>query len=835
MYEALAEMERQQKARQMTHYPPQAPMGGVAQNLLETPQRLWNTFTTENGQQSILDALLRDVYGYSDPRTAMEEIRNAVKNGGDLPRPDVLGFGMGGITTPASKAAGEVGDMLRRFRRAEQDLGMPPEMSQWLLTNKTNPSGIAPGEVLPVRHYSTQQNPDVLRGVAYGSNWAGAERGRLSKVTGEPVANRVMFYTGDRAPESGVGANLTEMNLPGMYNMREDAEGFYRQARGAVSARSSSRQINPGAADTDEVMNIAETLMRDAGYRGAYDPKGGWGFSFEDIDLRPGAIDTLHAREQLQASMRNRELPANIENLGRDKEVGRALKGGPYYNPERYGATGQYKGYPEGVDTPAKYGAFQKGWNEKVEAGKGSRMWYDESSATMNRLTGGNIGDFLDMATSMGPTSKNTPVRDNWLYGVEGLYQRAAGHPVRTGMYPGPMAAELQQGWADPFKMPGQRKVTGYRNSFLRPMIPEVPKGVVADVWMSRGSGFDTPAFTPLQTDAIERTMSKSVDKMNQNLSPWEMPWDESQAQAAGWTTTKARWEDTPLDKAGVSMMDMAEQSAGHMPYEARPGESFAAQHPILSLENQPLQQQYFHDVNRMLTDDYGRNIIDVQMGLFELPSMRGQGVWGSQYNPNSVGRPVMRTAYGDVSDASRELLDASAIAKAILLDQDGASWFSPMMQNSSLSKMSRNAREFQFDVMPPEFVSDISKRLDQIKAEFPEASSIVPVPTEHGVMVVGTNGGSDKLQKALDNLEGWVKDRAQMYGYGYRNTETGKVVSNYVEKQDYAKAISEFTPKVQDRLREVVQNNRPAIQYHMQHYNQTDPALIGRAMGGRR
>lgn len=715
---------------------------------------------------------------------------------------------------------------LSRFPRAPQ-ASLTPDNT---ITYGTSASGVAPGSAYTMQHYGPGARADRLLAGRYGTRGSamgsGGEGNRLTGPEAEDIRPRVFGYGAGQKPETHIAAGqpMVEVTVPGMYNMRDDPENLRRTIREYLGDVNRDVAYGFGPQREDIVSNMVERELKERGYRGYYQEHpqlGRTAVVFEDIDLRAGGLNTEQSAQQIRESLGSPPLRVDEAKLGEASGVG---LGAREKSLPRNKKTGQYTGLPKGVDTPSKLGAITRGIRAAAERGQAARNWYEGDSVFLHGMMSGDVNRQLDLTTGLSVTSPRTKVEGNAAEGLRSVYQNLTDRPIQAGRYPGEMGETLEAAFLDPLIALG-RKRASFRNDLMGQYIPEAPRGSTQDMWMARLGGFPTDALGSRQYTSMENLTHRVTNQLNRERQPLQAPWTDNQVQSSGWTDIKSRTEGTPIDVAGGSFRTAYEKMGAIMPTETVPGANIS---PNSVLGKPGPRELYFDDVQRMMKDPYGNNVVDQQIGLASLPTFRGQGVWHEtvdgerlvQYNPVMADRPVapevagrdanrekVRLGLGDiimktekdpetgalkevetfverkglsreenylkhrlnaqVDRSARDLLDASTITKGILLDQQAATWVRPI-DKSGAPKYTRNAVKISAPPMDKTELRRIGNDLDKWKTRygFAEDDPLPVVPTDDGFMVYRPVAEDLTVDGARESLAGIEKFQTMMRDY---------------------------------------------------------------------
>ena len=360
--------------------------------------------------------------------------------------------------------------------------------------------------------------------------------------------------------------------------------------------------------------------------------------------------------------------------------------------------------------------------------GEDARFWYERSSLAFYALAGGDR-DMADKIVGLSAIfSPGTGVDPNTGFMIDALNSYRKGEPIRAGRFPAAMGAKADalmyenKGWEG-------IKTNNFNVNLLSGYRPELEQGVTVDMWMMRVFGYGNDAPTTAQFEFVRNEVAKIAE---------ELGWRPHQAQAAIWTSIKARWESDAvtrkfndhlrslgfldekgkLTKAGAEYNDSPE---GHL-YRIRLAynvswdevkaeldssidwerdySDFLARHTVqVSLEAAPsvssgilkgyedapqdVKEKFLHDSMALLRNDRGLNGLADIFGLRQIMDVEGPGVWEGVVSPGLQELYYVKTekvkkngeTYRTIAKEDKRRLDAYAAAMGLLWGQDGVGW----------------------------------------------------------------------------------------------------------------------------------------------------------------
>ncbi len=120
---------------------------------------------------------------------------------------------------------------------------------------------------------------------------------------------------------------------------------------------------------------------------------------------------------------------------------------GPNVANRRVAKTGQYRGAPQGLDSPQKLAGLRKRLKGYAIDGLAGRDWYDRSSASALEISGLRPGVRDRYAAMNAITSSGTNVQSNTMSGIKAYNQGLNQDPIAAGRFPVMMGRDAQRVW----------------------------------------------------------------------------------------------------------------------------------------------------------------------------------------------------------------------------------------------------------------------------------------------------------------------------------------------------------------------------------------------------
>ena len=348
-------------------------------------------------------------------------------------------------------------------------------------------------------------------------------------------------------------------------------------------------------------------------------------------------------------------------------------------NPAKVKTTGQYVGYPEGINTPNKLYNLRNKLTNLAKEGEEGKYWYEKSGQAILDAVGGDKVEAEKVIQAIAITSTgSTPVESNMGFALQAYSQWKAGKEILTGKFPVAMSNRLKnlfegKNWEG-------RKSNSFYNNLMRVVDPSKEQNVTADIWMGRILGLKNTDGTPFsgtpslqQYNAIEREVNRISKKLD---------WEPQQVQAAMWVAAKARSANKPVSEMKFDYSDALKNNLGQISWESIPGRT--SRH-FPEMFNAPYAQQveYHQNVSKAFLDDDGSDLVAKELGLLTPGDFEAPGYFEGKVSPGTqteiaIPREYKGPKYGKVEPAVEELITAYATARGVLLKQDGVGWHRP-------------------------------------------------------------------------------------------------------------------------------------------------------------
>ena len=431
-------------------------------------------------------------------------------------------------------------------------------------------------------------------------------------------------------------------------------------------------------------------------------------------------------------------------------------------------ATAMTQGVPEG-QTPPRY-------------------WYKEGAEAFHDYTGRDFPATERLAAGTAWTSPQTDVAGNQNIATNAWNQSLLGHPIQIKTAPQNAALEdVLYGSS----LPESRKVGPFFENHMRYLDLERANNLTNDIWQMRESGYRNVSKTgevkpyegtpSVGEDNYTRLMvDKAVRELNgQNVDGGG--WTHDQVQAALWVHAKTLMEQ------GTASPNMYNFKHALERLHAGQGNAHQAGPRLLgdAASDPQAQQAFGQATGKLLTDQYGRDIVNHSLGMLTPPGVPG-------------GASVAITADG-IKPSSRTLMDAGTLMRATLLRQPEALWTAhpdvkgvPTLGNSNVvTSHSSN---------PTEHAMELRSVLDNaggglkgaVLMKTPGGVRIVNIPERTGITdnKAFTEAVTAATKRLGDNID--LKRGRADYGYFTHDWDKDPSGSAYIQ------ALSRLPPHLQ-------------------------------------
>ena len=468
----------------------------------------------------------------------------------------------------------------------------------------------------------------------------------------------------------------------------------------------------------------------------------------------------------------------------------------------RFSTTGQYRGAPQGIDSPQKLAAMQKRLRDYAEKGASGKYWYENTNDYMVLQSANRPGVRDRYAATAAITSQGTSVGVNAPMAMKGYNQGVVGDRIDTGRFPNQMRPEIEEvftGISDPL---GPK-----REPFFEALNQQANRArQTNDIRQARAFGFknkDGSEWDGGLSDAQHRFIDEETDKLvewaNKNKVGGNDDWNRDRLQAAVWIAQKAEQEGTTIEQAGRMFQDYTPEAI--IRTEAMP--STGLDHMTGALSDPDILRRYSQVQDEAMLTPQGTDYLSAQSGALTGEVYSGPGLYEGASNPGvgipvsvgklqesvqldpRTGQPFLNTkgepVVGPIIDpSSRKLVEANAAMHGLLRGQDTVGYTSILPASSAES---RNAMKVDLGgTIDGEALVRLDERLN---AEFGDMN-LISVHSADGVEIF--TSGDDAFATLLDSGEkstDWqkklkkiVKEELEPEGMEW-GTNTGKLVGD--------------------------------------------------------
>lgn len=365
----------------------------------------------------------------------------------------------------------------------------------------------------------------------------------------------------------------------------------------------------------------------------------------------------------------------------------------------------RYPGAPPHVQTPAQLRAWRDNMTNMALEGTPGRFFYENSGRDVADLSGvvpgGDLTRAIKLAEGLGITSPQTKVPANAEYAVRGHNMAMTGDPIQdVGFFKNAMSDRLNRTYFLDEPWAG-RKTNTFSGNILNVLDPTFGRGIADDFWMMEAGGYPSTKrvgghYTGTPTQAQYNFMENEVggpilNRLNETVPAGEAPWLPHQAQAGIWATIRARALGLDPQEAGFDFSNAFDQMRAQHSYETIPGRTTGHMPEAFNADPKILRDMH-REIVDAITDPQGRDLLNQHFGLLTGKTFDAPGAFEGRVSPGSqapvIGGKAMGSAPMLLDPHSREMIDTSAYARALLLGQDAVGWNRPFFrQGDKLSQ----------------------------------------------------------------------------------------------------------------------------------------------------
>jgi hypothetical protein len=392
-----------------------------------------------------------------------------------------------------------------------------------------------------------------------------------------------------------------------------------------------------------------------------------------------------------------------------------------------------YVGAPAGVSTPEQIAAMRVNFDKDVEAGSSGADWYARAREFNKEIAGPNPNRQRLAAQEEALWSAQASPDTNFNFMLQGHNAYEAGKPldkVRTPQQAltynearnATMPSVSERGMmgdngGPPLDEVGVNiplgKKTGVYGKHLDPTSEYATTGT-NDIWHARGFGYtDTGgdtfsrALTEQEHRFLDYETMLAVDRANAKKLGGRDNWTAAEIQAAPWVAGKGRGlaltrfhdkatreaaklsgEGLPLTEdqlkwglgeAAKTYPDYANKYTAYGTYEETPGPNTGH---LTGLSDMPydIREKYAEDPRSNWSPE-GRDVVYDALSMYQREPLKAMGAFKPEgkteveFNPAQVSRPLVGVTEGDVTPASRALMNSAEALRSVVGAQEAGAW----------------------------------------------------------------------------------------------------------------------------------------------------------------
>ena len=403
----------------------------------------------------------------------------------------------------------------------------------------------------------------------------------------------------------------------------------------------------------------------------------------EELLVKPAAKKISQAVAEQAPKIVAEEAPAVAKRaVAAPKEVAVAKrfkegeKAGTYRGSEAFGGI-----------SPQKLGQMRVDYLRKMEEGTPGRMWYDDTSKDVYRLTGENPESADKMANALAITSAGTGVSPNFMHAAKAWNQAAVGDAVKAGRFPNDMGRHIAEAFENP-----EASASGLKRSPFSAGLSVEWRGQdfanrpTHDIHDVRAWGIKDPKtgedWKKGVGEAGHRFLDEQADFVTDRANKTQLggkdDWTNYRAQAAAWIAQKAEKEGKSIEETAKHYGDFINDHSAQITREWVPGDNTG--HLVEALRaDEPTRRAFSDDMESIIRGPQGIDQLASKMGALSDRTVANRGVYEGATNPGYAsvipsGKVEAGKTY--VTDPSSEkLLDAVAAAQGLLGTQKQSAW----------------------------------------------------------------------------------------------------------------------------------------------------------------
>ena len=497
---------------------------------------------------------------------------------------------------------------------------------------------------------------------------------------------------------------------------------------------------------------------------------------------------------------------------------------------------GTYVGFNKTINTPQKMTKLIKQIEAFAKEGEKGRMWYENSSKAIMKVTGGDPKEAEILAQIIAVTSQSTGVKTNTGFALKAFSQWKAGLPIDTGRFPKEQSKKITN-ILNGVPWEGRKTNSFYRNLmvYIDPKVAgELP--TTQDMWMARAFNLDSDAPTAAQYENMERVTKNIADQLG---------WKPHQVQAAVWVAVKGRFDpvkssitkhakakgwlnaagdvlpkhqkkydkyfnekvfDAEFDeeemlKAAYDYSNGIEDNLGNIALEAIPSVSEGS---LRGIHTAPAEEQaeFTKDMYEIFLNEDGVDELAKEIGILSPDNFSGFGGWDGAVNESVQLRAVISgTDKGGINAADAELMDLYASVVGTVFKQDGVSYrraFTPKNKATSNGVLLELVDEAR-----PLTQEETERLYEALESQFGDQWTS-PIPSKNGVELINYRGDIDNIEFKALVKNAIIEANLPTSKIGTFRSE-GKLLENdwrtFENGQGYRERLTERSSIIYDRL----------------------------------
>jgi hypothetical protein len=366
---------------------------------------------------------------------------------------------------------------------------------------------------------------------------------------------------------------------------------------------------------------------------------------------------------------------------------------------------------PPHIRSEADLDALVDRYVEYARAGAVGKPWYNKSGQAIISHTGDQPRLADAVIGAVARTSPQTDVASNLGHAVTLNSQAMVGAELKGGRFPNAMGRDVEGYYYRGEPISGT-KIGPFASASAREWNPDPTlHTLVNDIWNMRAleypgkpgighnSGDPLPLYNGSPSNGQHNFARIVADRARAKLEALTgESWTPEQVQASAWTGVKAHHEGIPVTEAAGDFADAMANRYAMSPWESAPGRT-SRHFPEYHTASEADKQAYHDAIHAAMTDDQGRDLVMLGLGLLTGKSTKGgSGYFKGDITPASQSFAVTGQAKGGAlkgpDEASKTLMNTAINLHGLLGRQDATVWHRPIYAGENVAAAKQNLVE---------------------------------------------------------------------------------------------------------------------------------------------